>query len=389
MSDDRKIALELKDGVFKYVPVQKSEVISTLCVHRLPYPYAESDIDILENVRTDIVRSISTKKLEVSSKLERINSLNAFIPPVPKGTEISLDNVIDKETPLKTKIDDIRSELSKIEMSLSHMGTTLSFVRLTIPLQNQIERINDIVRELLNLFDSPKSIFEYIYQPGLPEFNKNGEIPIQVFQYTENRYLIRLGIADLTSSEYVVRDMYDYLQINENNRIQVIDLLLFVISSIGVLIGSFSSVCQFSNGICRNREQKVAVNELVEKRRKKAIRNRNRVVSSLARPRAPNRPITVRRPIPAPRIHAVQATQATEVSETSFTKPSSSRSLPSSPMQEVKEILQIIHSPRPEKEEKRGLPVFHPIVEKRKKPPMTVERNMNVPLWLETTSESE
>jgi hypothetical protein len=107
--------------------------------------------------------------------------------------------------------------MSKIEMSLSQMETTLSFTRLTIPLQNQIERINDIVRELLNLFDSPKSIFEYIYQPGLPDFNKNGEIPIQVFQYTENRYLIRLGIADLTSSEYVVRDMYDYLQINENN----------------------------------------------------------------------------------------------------------------------------------------------------------------------------
>jgi hypothetical protein len=77
------------------------------------------------------------------------------------------------------------------------------------------------------------------------------------------------------------------------------------------------------------------------------------------------------------------------VSETSFTKPSSSGLLPSSPIQEVKEILQIIHSPRPEKEEKRGLPVFHPIVEKKKKPPMTVERNMNVPLWLETTSESD
>jgi hypothetical protein len=94
-------------------------------------------------------------------------------------------------------------------------------------------------------------------------------------------------------------------------------------------------MCQFSNGICRNREQKVAVNELVEKRQKRALRNRSRVVSSLARPRAPNRPITVRRPIPAPRIHAIQATQATEVSETSFTKPSSSRLLPSSPIQEV------------------------------------------------------
>jgi hypothetical protein len=50
MSDDRKIALELKDGVFKYVPVQKSEVISMLCVHRLPYPFAESDIEILEHI---------------------------------------------------------------------------------------------------------------------------------------------------------------------------------------------------------------------------------------------------------------------------------------------------------------------------------------------------
>jgi hypothetical protein len=103
MSDDRKIALELKDGIFKYAPVQKSEVISTLCVRRLPYLFAEGDIEILEHVRTDIVRSISTKKLEVSSKLERINSLNAFIPPVPKGTEISLENVIDKETSLKIR----------------------------------------------------------------------------------------------------------------------------------------------------------------------------------------------------------------------------------------------------------------------------------------------
>jgi hypothetical protein len=131
---------------------------------------------------------------------------------------------------------------------------------------------------------------------------------------------------------------------------------LFVISSIGVLIGSFSSLCQFSNGICRNREQKVAVNELVEKRPKRALRNRSRVVSSLARPRAPHRPIAVRRPLLAPRIHTIQATQATEVSETSFTKPSSSRSLPSSPIQEVKEI---IHSP-PGKRRKKGITSLSP-----------------------------
>jgi hypothetical protein len=395
LAADKDIALQLKDGEFKYVPVSKTETISVLCMKHLSFPYRESDIYDLTQLRDDLVKALYNKRLEVSAKIERMNSLDAFIPKLPSGTVLSYDNYMDKNTKLEERINNVKEELKKIEKALQKMEETQSYFRITLPYQTQVEKINDLLIEMLNLFDSPKSVFEYIYHSELPAFNKQGEIPLQIYAHTENRYVIKLGIADITSKDYIVNDLYDFIQFSEKNRVQLIDLILFVISSVGVLVAGLSGMCQMAEGVCKNREKKEAVTELMQKRRDRAAKTRKRLVHSIRSTKLPAKNVPIARTTPrvVPRIHAIQAEiHAPPVIETSFSqiRPTVTQKQVST-IQDVKEILQILHDTPPKREE-RTLPIYSPVKETAKstksKKPATTSKG-KIPLWLEPSSESE
>jgi hypothetical protein len=131
LAADKDIALQLRDGEFKYVPVSKTETMSVL------FPYRESDIYDLTQLRDDLVKALYNKRSEVSAKIERMNSLDAFIPKLPSGTVLSYDNFMDKNTKLEERITNVKEELKKIEKALQKMEETQSYFRITLPYQTQ------------------------------------------------------------------------------------------------------------------------------------------------------------------------------------------------------------------------------------------------------------
>jgi hypothetical protein len=394
MGDDKAIALELKDGNFQYVPVVKTTVLSTLCMKKLYFPYREFDLIDLAQFRDNLASMLYNKRLELSDKTEKIQSMESFIPKLPEGITLSEANVIDKNKKLNEKIQAIKTDLEKILNELGKMHEIQSYFRITLPFQIQIEKINDVIRELLNLFDSPKSIFEYVYQPGLPKFDKDSNIPISIYQYTENRYVVRVGYADLTTNEYVVHDWYDFLQISQKDRIQIIDLLLFIISSVGVLIASFSGLCQCTNGFGRKKEQNLALQELVKKRKARSEKARKNLISKFREPKQPPKMIPLR-PMIRPRAHAIQVeAEAHYPPLLNVPEPTVHSIRPSAPpmkpstsntVQDVKEILQLLNPKQEKKEQKTPLPIFCPLSETGtiKKQNTAAKKKTNLPLWME------
>jgi hypothetical protein len=54
--------------------------------------------------------------------------------------------------------------------------------------------------------------------------------------------VVRVGHSDIFSDNYLVTDAYDFLQMSDNVRIQMVNLILFVLSALGISAGTIATI---------------------------------------------------------------------------------------------------------------------------------------------------
>jgi hypothetical protein len=275
-----------------------------------------------------------------------------------------------------------------------------SFFKITIPLEKELNRIEELTDEILNLFDSPLRLFEYILQPSLQTFTRYGQIPIELYSYENDYLVIRVGNSDIFSDDVLISDAYDFLQISL--RIQIMDLILFILSGIGVSAGAIATVITV---FCRSKlskNQKLFLDTIIKRqnvrsdRRQKLGRSVAVNISSLfsgtgtesgsgsSTGAIPKRraPIPTQRAI-SHRIH-VGETKTNEIRPTAPPLPVLNRP---TTVQEITELVSLIRTGEQCEKPKRQLPIQDVLAKSKdkEKSKQKYDPKRALPLWMESS----
>jgi hypothetical protein len=69
--------------------------------------------------------------------------------------------------------------------------------------------------------------------------NKDVPVPMEIYQYLTDYYLIKVGYAELETVQYIENDWNDLMQISSTSRMSLVDLITLILGS---LVVSFSTL---------------------------------------------------------------------------------------------------------------------------------------------------
>jgi hypothetical protein len=388
---------------FEYVASDASEKMTVICTRELNFPYTEQAIKDLDRFKTDVKGLLTQRKNAISSYKEKIESQKSFLTPFPKvDKSFVLKNTVDRQTKFEEKTTEIKNALTKIVDEMSSWVEIPSFFKITVPLEKELNRIEELTDEILNLFDSPLRLFEYLVQPSLQTFTRYGQIPIELYTYENDYLVIRVGNSDIFSDDVLISDAYDFLQLSNNLRIQIMDLILFILSGLGISAGAVATIITVC---CRSKlsnSQKVFLDTVIKRQgvknsmRQKAGKSVAVNISSLfsgtgtesgsgsATGTIPKRraPIPTQRAI-SHRIH-VGETKTNEIRPTAPPLPVLNKP---TTVQEITELVTLIRKGEQCEKPKRILPIQDVMAKSKdkEKSKQKYDPKRALPLWMESS----
>jgi hypothetical protein len=222
--------------------------------------------------------------------------------------------------------------------------------------------------------------------------NKDGPVPMEIYRYLNDYYLIKVGYAELETVQYIDNDWNDLMQINSTSRMSLVDLITLILGSLGVSFSTLLTIiftCCASKGRLTN-EQKRQIMSMAAKDRAK----RNTAQSASQRPLLTSTGAISKRPGPvkrmAPQVNKMQIQP--QLNQTNFsTMPSAppmTMSLPTpiqpvrpNPVSEISQILARMNTQSTQRREEIKLPVYNPIGYGKTK--TKKNKGAEVPLWME------
>jgi hypothetical protein len=69
--------------------------------------------------------------------------------------------------------------------------------------------------------------------------NKVGPVPMEIYRYLTDYYLIKVGYAELETVQYINNDWNDLMQISSTSRMSLVDFITLILGSLGVISGEF------------------------------------------------------------------------------------------------------------------------------------------------------
>jgi hypothetical protein len=224
--------------------------------------------------------------------------------------------------------------------------------------------------------------------------NKDGPVPMEIYRYLNDYYLIKVGYAELETVQYIDNDWNDLMQISKTSRMSLVDLITLILGSLGVSFLTLLTIiftCCASKGRLTN-EQKKQIMSMAAKDRAK----RNTAQSASQRPLLTGTGAIPKRPVPlkriAPQVNKMQVQP--QVNQTNFsTMPSAppmqmTMPLPApiqpvrpNPVSEISQILARMNTQSTQRREEIKLPVYNPIGYGKTK--SKKNKGADIPLWME------
>jgi hypothetical protein len=384
---------------FEYVASDSTEKMTVICTRELNFLYTEQAIKDLERFKSDVKGLITQRKNAISSYKEKIESQKSFLTPFPKvDKSYVLKNSVDKQTKFEEKTTEIKTALTKIVDEMSSSVEIPSFFKITVPLEKELNRVEELTDEILNLFDSPLCLFEYLVQPSLQTFTRYGQIPIELYSYENDYLVIRVGNGDIFSDDLLISDAYDFLQISDTLRIQIVDLVLFILSGLGISAGAIATVITVCCRSKLNQKQKLFLDTVIKRqnvkndRRQKSGRSVAVNIFSLfsgtgtgsgsGTGAIPKR----RAPIPTQRAisHRIQVgeSKSNEIRPTAPPLPVLNRP---TTVQEITELVSLIRTGEQCEKSKRQLPIQDVLAKSKGNEKAKQKQKHALPLWMESS----
>jgi hypothetical protein len=386
--------LEKSGNSFKYVPVTKTDKLAVLCHRNLGYPYRNSDLIELNKIKGDIKGLIDQKISEVKEQKLYFEAMKNYLPELKQPSDFSLKQSTDLQAKNEAMLQDIKLKLDLIVADMRKFNELPSYFHVTLPLQTQLSKIDAFLNEIHNFLDSPSRAMQLIPREELLNLhlNKDGPVPMEIYRYLNDYYLIKVGYAELETVQYIDNDWNDLMQINSTSRMSLVDLITLILGSLGV---SFSTILTIIFTCCANKgrltnEQKKQIMQMAAKDRAK----RNTAQSASQRPlltstgTIPKRPVPVKRM--APQVNKMQIQP--QVNQTSFSTlpsaPPMQMALPApiqpirpNPVSEISQILARLNTQSTQRREEIKLPVYNPIGYGKSK--TKKNKGADIPLWME------
>jgi hypothetical protein len=394
LENTKKFALEKSGSSFKYVPVAKTEKLAVLCHRNLGYPYRNSDLIELNKIKGDIKALIDQKISEVKEQKLYFEAIKNYLPELKPSSDFSLKQATDLQAKNEVMLQDIKLKLDLIVADMRKFNELPSYFHVTLPLQTQLSKVDAFLNEIHNFLDSPSRAMQLIPRDELLNLhlNKDGPVPMEIYRYLNDYYLIKVGYAELETVQYIDNDWNDLMQINSTSRMSLVDLITLILGSLGVSFSTLLTIiftCCASKGRLTN-EQKRQIMSMAAKDRAK----RNTAQSASQRPLLTSTGAISKRPGPvkrmAPQVNKMQIQP--QLNQTNFsTMPSAppmTMSLPTpiqpvrpNPVSEISQILARMNTQSTQRREEIKLPVYNPIGYGKTK--TKKNKGAEVPLWME------
>jgi hypothetical protein len=102
--------------------------------------------------------------------------------------------------------------------------------------------------------------------------NKDGPVPMEIYRYLTDYYLIKIGYAELETVQYIDNDWNNLMQISKTSRMSLVDLITLILGSLGVSFSTILTViftCCASKGRFTNEQKRAIINMAAKDRAKR------------------------------------------------------------------------------------------------------------------------
>jgi hypothetical protein len=348
----------------------------------------------LNKIKGDFKALNDQKISEVKEQKLYFEAIKNYLPELNPPSDFSLTQATDLQAKNDAILQDIKLKLDLIVADMRKFNELPSYFHVTLPLQMQFSRINAFLNEIHNFLDSPSRAMQLIPREELLNLhlNKDGPVPMEIYRYLTDYYLIKVGYAELETVQYIDNDWNDLMQISKTSQMSLVDLITLILGSLGVSFSTILTIiftCCASKGRLTNEQKKAIINMAAKDRAK-----RNTAQLASQRPLLTSTGAIPKRPAPvkhiAPQVSKMQVQP--QVNQTNFSTVASALPMPMSmpvpiqpvrpnPVSEVCQILAHMNTQNTQKREEIRLPVYNPIGYGKTK--TKKNKRADIPVWLE------